>query len=267
MADRARQADRAEQAGPTGQGPLAECAALVAKSDPEGFAAAMSAPLAARAVLLPLYAFNAEVARAPYVTQEFLIAEMRLQWWRDALDGIAKGAPTDGGDVVAALSDALDAPGAAVLDDVIEARRRDIAKEPFATPEALMTHLDQGRGSLTWAAARALGATGAEAEACARALGRAWGLAGWLRAAPALERMGWQPWPETGAERLIAMGLADLAAARAGRRHIPRRAAPALRGGYLTGPILHRAAKGQDLAVNPAVASARLLWRSLTGSW
>ncbi|TNF18762.1 MAG: phytoene synthase, partial [Rhodobacteraceae bacterium] len=58
------------------------CAAIVEKGDPDRFASAMAAPVAARARLFPLYAFNLEVARAPWVTQEPMIAEMRLQWWR-----------------------------------------------------------------------------------------------------------------------------------------------------------------------------------------
>ncbi|MCB1311397.1 MAG: squalene/phytoene synthase family protein, partial [Sedimentitalea sp.] len=64
---------------------LDACAGLVQRGDLERFMATMAAPVAARRVLFPLYAFNLEVARAPWVTQEPVIAEMRLQWWRDAL--------------------------------------------------------------------------------------------------------------------------------------------------------------------------------------
>ena len=67
------------------------CAAIVEKGDPDRFLAAMAAPVAARRVLFPLYALNIEVARAPWVTEEAMIAEMRLQWWRDALAEIAAG--------------------------------------------------------------------------------------------------------------------------------------------------------------------------------
>ena len=70
---------------------MTACAALVEKADPDRFAAVMAGPLAARLVLFPIYAFNVEVARAPWVTQEPMIAEMRLQWWRDALEEIAEG--------------------------------------------------------------------------------------------------------------------------------------------------------------------------------
>jgi hypothetical protein len=64
---------------------LDACAALVERGDPDRFAAAMAAPPAARAKLFPLYAFNLEVARAPWVSKEAMIAEMRLQWWRDVV--------------------------------------------------------------------------------------------------------------------------------------------------------------------------------------
>ena len=70
---------------------LQACADLVQRGDPDRFAAAMAAPVAARKVLFPLYAFNLEVARAPWVTEEPMIAEMRLQWWRDALGEIGGG--------------------------------------------------------------------------------------------------------------------------------------------------------------------------------
>ena len=72
---------------------LAACAEMVRRGDPDRFLSAMTAPPDARAKLFPLYAFNLEVARAPWVTQEPMIAEMRLQFWRDALEEIAEGKP------------------------------------------------------------------------------------------------------------------------------------------------------------------------------
>ena len=58
---------------------LQACAELVERGDPDRFLATMAAPVALRATLFPLYAFNVEIARAPWVTQEPMIAEMRLQ--------------------------------------------------------------------------------------------------------------------------------------------------------------------------------------------
>ncbi len=69
---------------------LAACAALVERGDPDRFLAVMAAPAWARARLFPLYAFNLEVARAPWVTEEPMIAEMRLQWWRDVVESAGR---------------------------------------------------------------------------------------------------------------------------------------------------------------------------------
>ena len=102
---------------------LAACAELVRRGDPDRFLAAMAAPPAARNVLFPLYAFNVEVSRAPWVTPEPLIAEMRLQWWRDALAEIAAGAPVRRHEVTTPLAAVLDAEGARLLDALVEARR------------------------------------------------------------------------------------------------------------------------------------------------
>ena len=84
---------------------LTACAQLVERGDPDRFAAAMAAPVRARAVLFPLYAFNLEVARAPWLTQESMIAEMRLQWWRDALEEIRAGGLVRRHEVVTPLAD------------------------------------------------------------------------------------------------------------------------------------------------------------------
>jgi len=85
------------------------CAALVERADPERFRAIMASPVAARRVMFPLFAFNVEVSRAPWVTQEPMIAEMRLQWWRDVLEEIGAGAEVRKHEVVDALADVLDA--------------------------------------------------------------------------------------------------------------------------------------------------------------
>ena len=51
----------------------------------------MAAPAQYRPSLFVIFAFNLETARAPWMSQETMIAEMRLQWWHDALEEIATG--------------------------------------------------------------------------------------------------------------------------------------------------------------------------------
>lgn len=69
------------------------CAALVERGDPDRWRSAMTAPAPRRAGLMALYAFNLEVARAPWVASEPLMVEIRLQWWLDALAEIFDGVP------------------------------------------------------------------------------------------------------------------------------------------------------------------------------
>ena len=66
---------------------LSACADLVQRGDPDRFLAVMAAPVALRGGLFTLYAFNLEIARAPWVAKEPLIARMRLQFWRDVVEG------------------------------------------------------------------------------------------------------------------------------------------------------------------------------------
>ncbi|MDZ4095407.1 MAG: squalene/phytoene synthase family protein, partial [Paracoccaceae bacterium] len=172
---------------------LAACAALVKRGDPDRFAAAMAAPAAARTRLWPLYAFNLEVARIPWMTQEPMIAEMRLQFWRDVVAGTGPGAPPAhevAGPLIALIA-AADLP-VAVFDQLILARHWDIGRAPFADQNAFDTYLADSGGGLMWLAAKALGAPDA-AEPLARNAGWAMALAGFLRAVPELEARGRVP--------------------------------------------------------------------------
>jgi len=252
---------------------LTACADLVRRADPDRFLAAMAAPVAARAVLFPVYAFNVEVARAPWVTQEPMIAEMRLQWWADALEEIAAGGLVRRHEVVTPLAHVLDAPGAALLADLVEARRWDIAREPFADAAEFTRYIETTSGNLLQAAARALGP--AEAEVV-RDAGYALGLANWFRAIPALEAAGRRPLVDGRPDAVQALardGLARLRRARAARAQVSRAAGGALLPLWIAGPVLRRAerdpravAEGR-LGIAPVRAQLSLLTRGLSGRW
>lgn len=162
---------------------IAACAGLVQRGDPDRFAAVMAAPVPLREKLFPLYAFNVEVARAPWVTQEPLIAEMRLQWWRDALEEIGAKGTVRRHEVVTPLANVLDADSARLLDGLIEARRADIDKGAPDGRAGLTDYLDATAGTLLWTAARLAGAT---EEQAIRQAGRAQGAAAYLAAVPGL---------------------------------------------------------------------------------
>ncbi|MBP0481046.1 squalene/phytoene synthase family protein [Sagittula sp. M10.9X] len=220
---------------------LFACAQIVERGDPERFRTAMAGPVGARAVLFPLYAFNVEVARAPWVTAEPMIAEMRLQWWRDALDEIRRGGPVRRHEVVTPLAEALDAEACTTLDALIEARRADIERAPFDTADALWSYLAATGGGLMQVAARALGDGDGR---CARYLGTATGLAAWLMAVPELEARAKLPLPDgrpEAVQTLALRGLETLAEARKLRGSVPRAARVALLPGAHAGMVLNRA--------------------------
>jgi phytoene/squalene synthetase len=194
---------------------LNACAALVQRGDPDRFLATMSAPVGARVVLLPLNAFALEIARAPYLTAEPLIAEMRLQWWRDALEEIAEGRPVRRHEVATPLAAVLDAAGARLLDATVAARKWDIARDPFPGAAGLMAYVEATAATPAWVAARALGSG---TEGAVRAVGRAGGLARYLAAVPALRAAGRDPLPPgTDPAALARDALAGLRAARPDR--------------------------------------------------
>ncbi len=248
---------------------LDACAGLVSRGDPDRFLAVMAAPVPVRARLLPLYAFNLEVARAPWVTQEPLIAEMRLQWWRDVVENSASGAAKAhevAGPLHALIRD-FGLP-VAVLDRLIAARRWDIHREPHAGAEGLGAYLEDTGAGLMWLAARALGAPEA-AEAPIRAYGWATAAAGYLRAAPELAARGRQPLPEgLSPQELARRGLARLAEARSARKAVPRAVAPALLAGWQTEGLLRQVVTGVSSPELPeATRRWRLMWQAFTGRW
>ena len=248
---------------------VAACAELVQRGDPDRFRAVMAAPVEARARLFPLYAFNLEVARAPWVTQEPLIAEMRLQWWRDVVENAASGAAR-AHEVAGPLHDVIRDFGlpVQVLDRLIAARRWDIHREPHDGVDGLSRYLEDTGAGLMWLAARSLGATDT-AEPAVRAYGWATAAAMYIRAAPELLARGRQPLPEGfKASDLADLGLQRLAGARAARKTVLPEIAPALLVGWQTGPLLDQAFTGRG---SPELSEAgkrwRLLWQTLTGRW
>ena len=250
---------------------LTACAALVERADPDRFRAVMAAPVAARRALFPIYALNVEVSRAPWVTAEPMIAEMRLQWWRDALGEIAEGKPVRRHEVVSPLSEALSPDLARALDGAVAMRRWDIYRDPFEDDAHFAGYIDATSGSLVWAAARSLGAAD---ETVVRDAGYALGIANWLLAVPELEARGRVPLVDGTPDgvRLLAQGALDrLIRARARRHRVSADAAPAMLAVAAADRILTRAIADPSQVAQGALAAprngVRLMLRAATRRW
>lgn len=247
------------------------CADLVHRGDPDRFAAIMAAPVAARERLFPIFAFNLEVARAPWVTAEAMIAEMRLQWWRDALEEIANGADVRRHEVTTPLYAAIDAETATMLDALVTARQWDIYADPFEDQAAFDRYIDATSGHLLWAAARATGTTTGEQAVRDAAYGI--GVANWLLAIPGLVERGKIPLLDGTPDGVKTLATTALARLKSAQKQAPKSAAPVLRTGWMAEPTLRRAiqtpalvADGQ-LARPDGIKRASLLWKSLRGTW
>ncbi len=232
----------------------------------------MAAPPPAREILFPLYAFNLEVARAPWVTKEPMLAEMRLQWWRDVVENAAAGRVPPAHEVAGPLG-ALLRDGrldARPLDDLIEARRRDIEPAPFA-PADLRAYLEGTAGNLLWAGAKALGSP-EEARAAAMRAGFAGGLASWFQAFPELAGRG-RGLADPSPDAIRSLATDALASLRDAHRTRFGSGTPAIRAASLAAPVLRAAARDPDAALQGRLAwpegrkRLRLLWLALTGRW
>jgi 15-cis-phytoene synthase len=247
---------------------LDACAALVARADPDRWAAVMGAPKQARAPLIVLFAYNIEISRAPWASAQELIAQMRLQWWRDVL---AEATPR-AHEVAGPLHDLL-AQGRVdrgVLDAMAAARQWEIFSDPFESQADFDDYINATSGGLVWACAAALGGQGEDA---ARAYGRALGVANFLRAVPELIARGRRPLIDDS-----DAGIADLAGkalqiwdlARSKRGDLGA-AWPALLPCVQAGAVLRMAARQPQLVrtgglhLAPMPARARLIWASFTG--
>lgn len=156
---------------------------LLHKADPDRRLAALFAPAQTRDALLALYVFNHEIARIPESVTEPLIGEMRLTWWREAIEALYADPPQPRRhDVLEALAPLIGRlPKSEVL-GLIEARRDDLEAAGPDTLAAVEAQVGARAVGLMRLALR-LAAPDADLE-LAEIAGRAWGLVGLLRAYP-----------------------------------------------------------------------------------
>ena len=249
---------------------LIACAGIVERADTLRFRATMAAPLEARRVLFPLYAFNIEMARAPWVTQEAMIAEMRLQWWRDVCEEIAKGEPVRRHEVATPLAAAITADDARLLDGLVAARRWDVYRDPFEDAAHFDAYIDQTAGNLMWVAARRLGQAD---ERTVRDTAYGAGVAAWLVAIPRLVELGRVPLldgTEEGVAKLADQALKRLHRARRNRDRVSKAARPAMFSVAASDRVLQSAiarpsrVREADL---PPLDRFVLSWRAVSGRW
>ena len=168
---------------PTSQS-LSYTSDLVHRYDYDRFLTSLFAPQRMRERLHTLYAFNTEVARIRETVSEPLIGQMRLQWWRDVLNGLAEGEPPPKGPPVAeALAGLIQDSDLSLqhLEALLNAREKDVQDEPIENVTALKAYCRDTSSTLAWLALQCLGIKDYTTEAAADAIGMAWALTGIAR--------------------------------------------------------------------------------------
>lgn len=245
------------------------CAGLVERGDPDRFRTVMAAPVTARPILFALYAFNIEVAKAPWVTQEPMIAEMRLQWWRDVLEEISIGKTPRRHEVVTPLSKILTPDDARRLDELVAIRRWDIYKDAFEDVDHFARYIEQTSGHLMFTAAQRLGPCD---ESVVREVAYAAGLATWFQAVPRLEEAKRIPMVDGRSEaiqELAQTALDRLTSARKLRGAVSKAARPALWPAIGAGNVLKQVIRNPNIVADGAIQPSfgNLAWVALTGRW
>src|SRR6187551_376549 len=141
------------------------CEALVRAGDKDRYLATLFAPAGMRGPLFALYAFDAEIASVRERAREPMPGEIRLQWWRDVIDGVRAGEAA-ANPVAAALTDtiarfALPKPP---LIDLIEAHAFDLYDDPMPTLEALEGYVRRTSAAICDLAAQVCGERAGDAS-------------------------------------------------------------------------------------------------------
>lgn len=148
------------------------CLETLRETDRDRYLACLLSPPDRRGALAALYAFNAEIARVRDSIREPLAGEIRLQWWRDLLEGDAKG-DESGNPIAAALIDTVERYRLPrqVLVAMIEARLFDLYDDALADRHALEGYAGEIASALIQLASLILAGEGAanSAEAAGHA--------------------------------------------------------------------------------------------------
>jgi 15-cis-phytoene synthase len=182
------------------------CGGLVQKHDADRYVATLFAPADRRPHLHALQAFSLEIAGVRAAAKEPMPGEVRLQWWRDVLNG-QREEEANGHPVGMAIRDTIAVnklPLQAFL-DMIDARAFDLYDEPPADWNALEGYCGETSSALFRLASIILmkGEEPGSAEVAGHA-GVAYALAGLLRAFPWHSRRGQVFLPQS---VLTAVGL------------------------------------------------------------
>jgi phytoene synthase len=184
---------------------LNHCLELVRLRDHDRYLTLLMTPDDARRTLIPLYAFQTEIARIRETVSEPMLGQIRLQWWRDTIDQLFDGPQPRGHEVVEALAAPISAGlyEREGLHGLIDGREQDLDDGMFVDLPDLLSYLHSTSMLLMVVAGRALlkqkhGRSFEPEEAeTVQLLGEGYGLTGTLRSIGPMAAQGRVMLPES----------------------------------------------------------------------
>lgn len=215
-----------------GEGSAAEVRKAARDLDRDRYLAALLAPTEARDALMLVAAFHGEVARIPLSVHEPAMGEIRMQWWRDALDP-ASAQETTGAPVADAMRRAmawgrLEAPEVTAT---IDAYDQLLYPGSLTGEGAVSAFADASQGAAFRMGAHVLGAE-QSSSTLVTAAAQAYGRVQLVRALPALVARGRNPFG-TAPEAALRPVIADARAALDEVRRLGPQAAATIRSAIL----------------------------------
>src|SRR4051812_37355536 len=147
----------------SGDDAFEHCRRLIAQADKDRYWASLYAPADKRPALYALYAFNFEIARIADAVREPMAGEIRLQWWREVLEGKRQeeGAAHPVASALIATLRQYPLPAARLM-ALIDAHAADLYAEPPAKLADLEDYGAATSGAVFALAAQILGGEGGE---------------------------------------------------------------------------------------------------------
>ncbi len=276
---------------------LPYCAEQVRRYDRGRFLTALFAPANRRDDLFALYAFNLEIAKVRETVTEPMLGRIRLQWWRETLEGFDRGEIRHHA-VAEPLAEAMQRRRLSPerFTPLLDGREHDVESDPPTDLAALEDYAQQTSATLVDLALDVLDGGHPAARVAARHVGIAHGLVGLLLAVPfraahgrvdlpqdLLDEAGLHPGAVKEAHgdprlakilRVLALRAGHhLNEARTHRRQVPRQALPALLPALIAERGLKRLAAvdydpfAAGLARPDGGLSLRLTWAAWRGRY
>ena len=171
---------------------ILQCANLVKQGDYERYRVIMTLDPKLRSDLFVLMAANIEISRAPWVSGESLISEIRLRWWLDAIEEIESDIAVRRHFVTSPLENILSLSQTKLIKENITARSWDINTDPHLNQKELFNYINRTSGNIWAIAAEFLGGS----QKIGRLLGNSIGVVQYCKASNEFTERGRVPFPQ-----------------------------------------------------------------------